>query len=262
VEDPPPTVEELEQEILTDFLEPIGTLGIMVADSESKTGHLKITHGYARYSSRAGHANIGRGATFCFEGEVDGTDAFTVAFDWDQMGMTLYVNVPRMPDRHQTLLTGEPTKTMVGPFEADAANVHTVRTRGAMFIPFELVALLLDKDLTAREAFLVVYSLLEDNGLVDACRLLVESLQVALTQPTAEFPAGHPPIPSRTSGSSGSCGCPPPAPRCFPLPGFASPRPLQTWAAPRHLHRDAGRWADTHISRDARRPACPGDPSL
>jgi hypothetical protein len=64
--------------------------------------------------------------------------------------MTSYVNVPRMPDRHQTLLAGEPTKTMVGPFEADASNVHTVRTRGAMFIPFKIVALLLDKDLTAR----------------------------------------------------------------------------------------------------------------
>jgi hypothetical protein len=99
--------------------------------------------------------------------------------------MTPYVNVPRMLDRHQTLLAGEPTKTMVGPFEADATNVHTVRTRGAMFIPFELVALLLDKDLTAREAFLVVYPLLEDNDLVDACRPLVEFLQVASTQPTA-----------------------------------------------------------------------------
>jgi hypothetical protein len=67
-EDSPPTVEELEQEILTDFLDPIGAFGIMVVDSESKTGHLKITHGYAHYSSRAGHANIDRGATFCFEG--------------------------------------------------------------------------------------------------------------------------------------------------------------------------------------------------
>jgi hypothetical protein len=184
VEDSPTTVKELEQEILTDFLEPIGALGIMVADSESKTVHLKITHGYARYSSRAGHANIDRGATFCFEGEVDGTDASTVAFYRDQLGMTPYINVPRMPDRHQTLLTGEPTKTMVGLFEADATNVHTVRTRGAMFIPFELVALLLDKDLTAKEAFLVVYPLLEDNDLVNACRPLVEFLQVASTQPT------------------------------------------------------------------------------
>jgi hypothetical protein len=37
VEDSPSTVEELEQKIHTDFLEPIGALGIMVADSASKT---------------------------------------------------------------------------------------------------------------------------------------------------------------------------------------------------------------------------------
>jgi hypothetical protein len=165
-------------------LEPIGALGIVVADSESKTGHLKITHGYARYSSRAGQVNLDRGATFCFEGEVDGTDASTVAFDRDQLGMTPYVNVPRIPYRHHTLLAGEPGKAMVAPFEADAANVHTVRTRGSMYIPFELVALLLDKDLTAREDFLAVYPFLEDNDLVEACRPLIEFLQVASTQPS------------------------------------------------------------------------------
>jgi hypothetical protein len=179
VEDSPLTVAELEQEILTDFL-----VGIMVADSESKTGHLKVTHGYARYASQAGQANVDRGATFCFEGEVDDTDASTVAFDRDQLGTMPYINVPRMPDRHQTLLAGEPSKATVGPFEASAANVHTVRTRGATCTPFELVALLLDKDLTAREAYLVVYPFLEDRDLIDACRPLVESLQVGSTQPT------------------------------------------------------------------------------
>jgi hypothetical protein len=184
VEDTPLMVAELEQEILTDFLEPIGAVDIMAADSESKTGNLKVTHGYARYASRAGQANVDRGATFGFEGEVDGTDAPTAAFDRDQLGMMPYVSVPRMPDRHQTLLAGEPSKAMVGPFEASAANVHTVRTRGAMFIYFELVALLLDKDLTAREAYLVVYPFLEDRDLIDVCRPLVEFLQVGSTQPT------------------------------------------------------------------------------
>jgi hypothetical protein len=150
--------------------------------------------------------------------------------------MTPYVNVPRMPDRHQTFLAGEPTKTMVGPFEADATNVDTVRTRGAMFIPFELVALLLDKDLTTREAFLAVYPHLEDNYLLDSCRPLVEFLQVDSTQPSAgKFSASHPPRPARTSGSSCSCGCPPPAPYCCPLPGFTIPRPLQPRASSRHL---------------------------
>jgi hypothetical protein len=65
---------------------------------------------------------------------------------------TPYVNVPQIPDQQQALLAGEPSKAMVGPFEANEANVHTARTRGVIFVPFELVEFLLGKDLTAREA--------------------------------------------------------------------------------------------------------------
>jgi hypothetical protein len=149
-------VEEPEGDILTDFLEPSGAVGLMVTGSGSKTGNLKLTHGYARYSSRPGRVHIDRGASFCFEGKVDGTDAYSVAFDMDQLGLTPYVNVLRMLDCHQSLLEGEPTKAMVGPFEADEANVLTIHSRGGMFIPFELEDFLLGKDLTARDAYLVV----------------------------------------------------------------------------------------------------------
>jgi hypothetical protein len=111
----------------------------MVADSGFKTVHLKITHGYAHYSIWPGRVHSGHGASFCFEGEVDGTDAYTVAFDRDQLGLTPYVNVPRILDHRQALMEGEPVKAMVGPFEADEANIHTIRSIGGMFIPFELV---------------------------------------------------------------------------------------------------------------------------
>jgi hypothetical protein len=185
VEDPPPTVEELEGEILADFVEPIGAVGFMVADSGSKTSHLKLTHGYAHYSSRPGRVHIDCGAIFCFEGEVDGTDAYTVAFDRDQLDLTPYVNVSIMLDRHQALLEGDPTKAMLEPFEADESNAHTIHSRGGMFIPFELVEFLFEKDLQARDAYLVVYPLLEDNYMLEVCPSLLGSLQVASTQPTA-----------------------------------------------------------------------------
>jgi hypothetical protein len=146
-------------EILSDFAEPIGAVGFMIAASGSKTGHLKITHVYAHYFSWLGRVHIDRGASFCFEGEVDCTNAFLVASDRDKLGLTPYINVPRMLDRHQLLLEGEPTKAMVGSFKANEANVHTIRSRGGMFIPFELQDFLLGKDLTARDAYLVVYTL-------------------------------------------------------------------------------------------------------
>jgi hypothetical protein len=170
----------LEREILTDFREPIGAIGIMVAAADSKTGRLKLTHLHASYASRLGRAHVDRGGTFCYEGELEGTDACTVAFDRNQLGMTPYVNVAQMPGRHLSLLKGEPTKAMVGPFEAADANVHTIHTRTAMFVPFELVSSLLGKDLTARKAFLLVYPILEDNDLLEVCRPLLEFLQVAL----------------------------------------------------------------------------------
>jgi hypothetical protein len=56
---------------------------------------------------------------------VDGTNAYTVSFDRDKLGLTPYINVPWMFDRYQTLLAGEPSKAMAGPFEADGVNLHT-----------------------------------------------------------------------------------------------------------------------------------------
>jgi hypothetical protein len=47
------------------------------------------------------------------------------------------------------------------------------------------VEFLLGKDVTARKAYLVVYSFLEDNYVLELCRPLVDFLQVAPTQPTA-----------------------------------------------------------------------------
>jgi hypothetical protein len=49
---------------------------------------------------------------------------------------------------------------MVGPFEADEANVHTILSRGGMLIPFEIGEFLLGKELTVCYAYLVVYPLL------------------------------------------------------------------------------------------------------
>jgi hypothetical protein len=126
---------------------------------------------------------------FCYEGEVEGTDAYTIAFDRDQLGLTPYVNVPQMLDRHMALLESEPLKHMVGPFEADEANVHTIRTRSAMFVPYELVDLLLGKDLTAREAYMTVYPVLEDNGMLDLCLPLWNSYKSHPLSPVTPTPA-------------------------------------------------------------------------
>jgi hypothetical protein len=54
-----------------------------------------------------------------------------------------------------------------------------------MFVPYELVEVLLGQDLSAREAFLVSYPLLEDADLLEVCLSFLHYLQVASTAPSA-----------------------------------------------------------------------------
>jgi hypothetical protein len=115
-------------------------------------------------------------------------DAYTFTADKHQWGLTPYVNVPWTLDRHLTLLEGSPTADMVGPFEDHASNVHTIRTHSSMFVPFELLEVLLGQEFTAREAYLAVYPILEDLYLIEVCLPLLEYLQVATTQPSVGNP--------------------------------------------------------------------------
>jgi hypothetical protein len=185
VEDRPPKVKDLEDKILMDFVSPIGAVAIMVASSESTTGKLVLLHGFARYIGAPGRSNPDCRGHFCYEGGVSGQDIVTVALDRSQLDLTAYVNVPRVLDRQHSLLGGDRAKATVGPFTEDEANVHTIRSRKAMFVPYELVEVLLGQDLSAREAFLVYYPLLEDADLLEVCLPFLQYLQVALTAPTA-----------------------------------------------------------------------------
>jgi hypothetical protein len=54
-----------------------------------------------------------------------------------------------------------------------------------MFVPYELVEVLLGQDLSAREAFLVSYPLLEDADLLEVCLPFLQYLQVASNAPSA-----------------------------------------------------------------------------
>jgi hypothetical protein len=73
---------------------------------------------------------------------------------------------------------------MVGPFETEDTGVHTICTRTAMFIPFELVSVLIVKDYTANWAFQILLTLLEAEGLDIICGPFLEFLQFLSTQPS------------------------------------------------------------------------------
>jgi hypothetical protein len=183
-----PKVDLLEVDVLAEFAQPIRAVGMFVADGHSKTGCLKLLHGFERHAGAVGKQDIDRKFNFCFEGEVDGTDVFTVPFDPNQLGMTAYVNATTTVARHLTLLEYEPTQQLVGPFESTAAGIHTIQTRSSMCVPYELVPVFHGKDYTATEAFQLAYPLLEGEGLKAVCAPFLTFLQLASTAPTTDNP--------------------------------------------------------------------------
>jgi hypothetical protein len=161
LEDTPPTIEELEDEILTDFIAPIGASGVMVAAEGSKTGQRKLTHGYERYPGVPGKAHQDRRTDFALEGGA-WQDTYTFAMDKHQLGLAPYVNVPHMLSQHLSILKVPPPRSW-----------------------WALSRQLLGQDFAARKAYLLTYPILEDLDLLEVCIPLLEYLQVASKQPTA-----------------------------------------------------------------------------
>jgi hypothetical protein len=139
---------------------PIGVVFMFVADGHSKTGHLKLLHGFEWHAGVIGRVDLDHKVNFCFEGDVNGTYVFTVPFNPTRQGLTYYFNAASTFCWHLTLLEATPTEMIVGPFERTDAVIHVVHTWGSKFIPFELVPLLLRKEYMARESFKLVYPLL------------------------------------------------------------------------------------------------------
>jgi hypothetical protein len=113
-----PSMKGMEDEILMDSIAPIGSIGMMTVAEGANMGWLNLTHVYERYQGVPGKSHQDRRTNFALQSNMDGKDAYTFAIDKNQLGLTPYMNVPQMLDRHMSLLEASPTKDMVGPFVA------------------------------------------------------------------------------------------------------------------------------------------------
>jgi hypothetical protein len=104
---------------------------------------------------------------FCYIGDVLGVDLHTVAFDEEQLETTMAVNVPATIDRVLQLLGEEPKNETIGPFRVGDDNVRNITsTRGAMYIPYQYMSLVLSMELTGREACLLLLPAIINDGLL------------------------------------------------------------------------------------------------
>jgi hypothetical protein len=90
------------------------------------------------------------------------------------------VNVPATIDRVLQLLGEEPNNETIGPFRVGDANVRTITsTRGAMYIPYQYMSLVLGMELTGCEACLLLLPAIIDDGLQQVSKPLVDFLSLA-----------------------------------------------------------------------------------
>jgi hypothetical protein len=78
----------------------------------------------------------------------------------------------------------ETVRDKLGPFKDIDANTRTMKTRGMVYFPFEVLAPLLGAELAARQAFELVVPSLIDAGLDVVCSGLIAFITVSLVQPT------------------------------------------------------------------------------
>jgi hypothetical protein len=108
---------------------------------------------------------------------VVGIDAVTIAFDEECLGITDSVIVPGTHDRIMQLLSEELLAELFGPFPATEANARTVKTRMAMYFPFDLMYIVLGRDLSACRAYEILVPSIVANGLAS------NFLTIALVSP-------------------------------------------------------------------------------
>jgi hypothetical protein len=156
-----------------------------VEDDESASGHLVVAHGLQPYHGIPGRNTQDRKLLFGYEGDVTGVDIATVAMDHKQWDMTPAVNMPGTATRVLQLLGAEPEDELIGPFRASEANVRTIKTRGAAFIPYEFMPIVLGRNLTARDAYLLLVPAIIDAGLGSVFQPLIDFLTVTVVEPSA-----------------------------------------------------------------------------
>jgi hypothetical protein len=176
-------VDDIENDIISDFSRPIGGVGMFVENERSPTGILQVTHGFEKFPGVPGKTGRERKQLFCYVGDVVGVDLQTVVFDEEQLETTSSFNVPASLDLVLQLLGEEPNATMIGPYCVRSINVRTITsTRGATYIPYQYSALVLDMELTGREACLLLLPAIINDGLQQVCKPLVDFLLASVTK--------------------------------------------------------------------------------
>ena len=171
-------VAPLKDELLLDVgITMTGVIGVMAQADAHAGGTLQALHSLWKHGSRDTH----RGKIFASLGDVHEIDIDVVEFDDQLLNLTEEVIVAGSVARHQQLLLANPDLELVPSNATEVPLSRRIRTRNSVFIPFPLVPYMLEKDLTARQAFEILIPVIQSLGLEAACGPLIDFLIIAST---------------------------------------------------------------------------------
>lgn len=132
-----------------------------------------------------------RGKDFAFLDDVDGRQTALVCFNRQHLEIVAKTGTNVLECNHmEQLLVGDAAIDieLVPVVKDAAAQKQTVQTRGAMLFPPKLVPFVIGKYLTPRQAYLTLFPIIKDKGLLTECDHLVNFLRVGCTSTTAGPP--------------------------------------------------------------------------
>ena len=142
----------------------IGGVGVFVVQDSGEIA-LKILVGIKKYNSDPSNPSSKLlKHHFAFVGDVDGGNGEIIKVDWDMGELTSDVNVYK-ESHHKKKLEDNPSSLLLGPTKDDDAQVETLCVQKSVYIPYCLMPLVLDQDLTPRQAFILLYDFIQANSL-------------------------------------------------------------------------------------------------
>ena len=177
----PHSATELFRDVVDHFEGmPIGGIGIFVCDTNG-TDRLRIIHGLRRYLGVLGGTSPLAGNIFGYIDDITQGVGKIVQITENLFDLTGSINVCTVA-HHKATLEANASLSLV-PSRGDAeAQTEAIRARNSSFVPYNFMPLLLGKNLTAREAFLVVEDHLTANENAAYCEPMLSFLRVAGTK--------------------------------------------------------------------------------
>eukprot|EP00536_Pseudo-nitzschia_multiseries_P006462 jgi/Psemu1/15352/gm1.15352_g len=160
----------------------IGGLGIFQEDAAG-IDRLRVIHGLRRYPGTITQPSANLGRSFGYIDDVEGQECELVQVDAAMLSKAVASRVYLMA-QHEAAISQNPDRDYIPAIPEGIAHTEMLQVHKVCFLPFEIVPLVLCRGLTPKQAFQVLHHHILQQGLVDVCKPLLDTLQAVGTQPT------------------------------------------------------------------------------